>query len=169
MTCWMPLLSAADAPRTDWAAVELAFLNSLLLVLLYVGVNSVFLPLGVWLYSLTIARGRSLISKLFVDKTGSEPNTAVGIALGGYVIALAYVTTAAVAVPSGDYVRDLIMTVQWALAANVILLVLRWFGDVITPGSWTEEVFEKKNVAVAWVEFALFVGFGLIIGTHVRG
>lgn len=157
----------SPAQTAEMSAVFEGYVSHLGTSLLYVALNSVLLMAGIWLYSITIAKGHSLVGKLFVDKTGAEPNAAVGIALGGYIIAVAFVSTRA-ASSSGPLVPSIVNTLLWAGTANIVLLLLRWIGDVVTPGSWTDEVFEKKNVAVAWVEFALFVGFGLIIGRYVE-
>ncbi len=100
-----------------------------------------------------------------------KDNTAVGITLGGYYLAVCAAFAGAALGPSQGFLTDLQLVAVYALLGVVLLNVSRLVFERLMFRSFDamKLVAQDGNVAVAAVSFGAYVATGLIAGAAVSG
>ncbi len=98
-------------------------------------------------------------------------NPALGLALGGYFIAVCLVFVGAVSGPATDLATDLLTVAGYAALGVLLLNAADFLLDKFTLTDFPaeSEVVEKRNLGIGAVKAAFYIATGLIAGGAVSG
>jgi len=106
-----------------------------------------------------------------VEELALRDNFAVGISLGGYFLASAFIFVGAVTGPSAGLLKDIVTVSSYAVLGLVFLNLSRWSLDKLVFHKFCNitAIVEDRNCGMAAVRFGVYVATGLIAGASVHG
>jgi uncharacterized membrane protein YjfL (UPF0719 family) len=106
-----------------------------------------------------------------IEELAKRDNFAVGISLGGYFLASAFIFVGAVSGPSQGLMKDIAAVSTYALLGLVFLNLSRWCLDKLVFHKFCNitAIVEDRNCGMAAVRFGVYIATGLIAGASLHG
>ncbi len=112
-----------------------------------------------------------LTSYSLVEELGHKDNFAVGISLGGYFLATAFIFAGVVSGPSRGLGQDIVEVLGYSLLGLIFLNATRWCIDKFVFHEFCNntEIVEDQNCGMAAVRGGAYVATGLIAAGSLHG